>query len=164
MECAVVRKKLSAYVDGELPTPQSDAVRLHLGACGKCAQEYQELSFLWHLVEEIPRVAPRTSLWPSIEERISANGTSFRAFLMWRPYGALASLFLAVGLCAGVELGTFVLRKGSPAASPATVAGGSPNFDTVRYFGDVTPGSLGDGILEVTPVSAAGDTKEGVQQ
>jgi anti-sigma factor RsiW len=163
MECAIVRKKLSAYVDGELPAPQMDAVRAHLAACGNCAQECQELSFAWHFVEEIPRVAPRTSLWPSIEERISAKGASFWGFL-WRPSAALTSLFLVVGLYAGVKLGTFVLTRSSPAASPAVVAGGTPNFDTVRYFGDVPPGTLGDGGLEVTPVSAAANTKEGVQQ
>lgn len=166
MECMVAQQKLSAYVDGELSPPLMVVVRAHLASCKACAQECRDLSRAWHLVEEIPRVAPRTSLWPGIEERLSANGASLWGFLAWRPLAVSASvvLALAVGVSVGVALGRLTFSNASAAASPVVPTSQAPGLESVRYFADVPPGSLGYGALEITPVSIRSDAQEGGQR
>lgn len=166
MECVVAQHKLSAYVDGELSPSLMEAVRAHLASCASCARDYRELSFAWHLVEEIPPVAPRTSLWPGIEERNSTNGASFWSFLAWRSFATSASLVLvlALGLFAGVALGRFTLTNPRAVAPPAVLTEEDPSVESVRYFGDMPPGSLGYAALDVTPISAPVDAQEGGQR
>jgi anti-sigma factor RsiW len=44
MTCAQCRDLLDAYIDGELPAAEEDAVREHIASCAECAREHAALA------------------------------------------------------------------------------------------------------------------------
>jgi anti-sigma factor RsiW len=67
-----VTKKLSAYLHGELPPPESARVAAHLVKCGRCRGEYEEIKFGASLAEQLTRVAAPASLWSAVESQLDA--------------------------------------------------------------------------------------------
>jgi len=157
MECRIVSNKLSACLDGELREPEARAVREHLVSCGRCAEEFRSLAKLWALIPEVPRIEPRADLWPSIEQRLQAGGTaevSLRGLLCWRPFAVLATLVLVVGLYLGSAAGRLLIVTNRGSFIGSNLEPAAQIFENTRCFGDVPPGSLAEGVLEVTTASS----------
>ena len=51
--CGFTRRKLSAYLDGELPETLAAQVRAHLARCEACAAHYDDLLGVDHLLDEV---------------------------------------------------------------------------------------------------------------
>ena len=150
MKCEHVSPRVSAFIDGELPTTESAEIRRHLDGCERCAASYARESLVWSLVTEQPQVSPRTDLWPRIDAQLAeqADHSAWGGF-RWNPFQAVAAALAVVGIVLGVQLGTFVTQTG---AVPATTAGANSGDPIdVLYLADVFPGSLADTVLS-TPV------------
>ena len=162
MKCRIVRKRISAYLDGELPERDELSAREHLSSCTSCAEEYQSMSFPWEMISAIPRTHPHGSLWPKIEKGLQQElrvDTALWHLASW-PFCAVAVCVLAAGLYVGLNLGGLAMnnetRQGTRLGSAREAA---EKFENVQYFGDAPPGSLAEGAL-LPPADAR---KEGVK-
>ena len=159
MRCQVVIDRLSAFIDGELPDAERQAVERHLDGCPACAAVHRRLAEAWALVAEAPRVAPRVDLWPRIEARLEGEPPvpAWRAWISWKPFPALATLALVAGLALGLRMGEVMAGAGRNGATTAHVRAGRID---VQYLGDVFPGSLAEVVLDVASPRAAGGAPE----
>jgi anti-sigma factor RsiW len=44
MRCFSVRRRLSPYVDGELPSREARKLESHLAVCQRCTADYEEMA------------------------------------------------------------------------------------------------------------------------
>jgi len=145
----------SRIIDGELPELERLRVQRHLSTCARCTAEHDSLAAAWGHVAALPRVGPRTDLWPRLAARLSEpKPRAAWPWLVWRPSAALAAATLVIGLILGMRLGDSVL--GTP--TPPTRAALAQNESL--YFGDIFPGSLADVVLS-RPVESPDPSRTG---
>jgi hypothetical protein len=107
MRCSKIQNLLSAYLDGELTSDQTDSVEAHLHLCSQCQDALEELRLMVSASRNLASVSPKTDLWPNIQRRVvsppeRATARKPRPAILsgWRPRIAwalvLASIFLAV--------------------------------------------------------------------
>lgn len=67
-------RRLSAYVDGELPEGERRRLEAHLEGCSRCRELAEELEALVGRAGRLPDRPPREELWPGIAAEIGAQG------------------------------------------------------------------------------------------
>ena len=67
MRCREVLERLSAYLDGELPTPQRDALEGHLAGCDRC----ERFGGAFGSVVEVLR--RELAAWEAVPDEVSAR-------------------------------------------------------------------------------------------
>jgi predicted anti-sigma-YlaC factor YlaD len=77
--CSFVRARCHAYLDGELPTSDASALRLHLDSCSHC-RAFVELEAMF--LRMLDRRMPRSR---SSDSRVSRLLTGFRAAVSPEP-------------------------------------------------------------------------------
>ena len=93
MSCEHVERDLDAYLDRELETESSSAIRDHLNACASCRRQVAAREALSRLVRAMPYYSPPDRL----RTRVSAQGkpsASMRRVFTW---AAAAALVVSVG-------------------------------------------------------------------
>lgn len=92
--CSSASLRLSAYLDGELPAAEAEALRAHLRSCAACAAGLEELSS----ADKALRSAPAAEPPPFFAARVAAAARAmneyhgpFRRFLRF-PVPAMAAL------------------------------------------------------------------------
>jgi len=93
MSCEHVERDLDAYLDRELETESSSAIRDHLNACASCRRQVAAREALSRLVRAMPYYSPPDRL----RARVSAQGkpsASMRRVFTW---AAAAALVVSVG-------------------------------------------------------------------
>ena len=109
MRCEEARRRLDAYIDGELGAAEQASLREHLAGCGECGPEAEAVERLRAGIRE---AAPRYRAPPGLRRQIHAALRRERtapARPLWRAPGWLAyaaSILVAVAVGAG---GTYVL-------------------------------------------------------
>jgi anti-sigma factor RsiW len=95
MECRSCFEALTAYMDGELGSKDSEQVELHLSKCSPCSEEFQSLRFSYHLFEKLSAIEVREDLWERVVSDAApspppAHGRPRFQFpsLSWLPYAA----------------------------------------------------------------------------
>ncbi len=97
-----VLDRLQAYLDGELPRVDADAVHAHIRTCPGCARAWREHEAVWKSLSAELTPSPPPSLWPSIHARL-APAVSRRMRTALAAGGLAASL---AGLVVGILLGS----------------------------------------------------------
>ncbi len=95
---------LSAYLDGELPQAQSDAVKAHLDVCPECLGVVETLRRNDTLIRDLPALEPSADFDRTFWEKVNTLEKGDRRFGVrrffsgWRPVwaGAMAGLAVAV--------------------------------------------------------------------
>jgi anti-sigma factor RsiW len=64
--------KLSDYIDGELDTPETEALEAHLLECAECGQTLQQLRAVVARAGDVVDREPPRDLWPEIAARLAA--------------------------------------------------------------------------------------------
>lgn len=59
VHCWLLRRKLSAFLDGELPVAVKTKIELHLPTCGSCQALYASIEAAQQTIRELPRLQPR---------------------------------------------------------------------------------------------------------
>ncbi len=125
MDCQEAREKIGAYLDGELPVEQRQALHGHLDACAECSAELKYLRSMigqLHLAARRSDVSVPRELWDHIERRTrsaTTEKTPGRVLRLFRPSVALAA---SVAIFVGVT--TFVtvwLTSGARTAQAAQI-------------------------------------------
>jgi anti-sigma factor RsiW len=143
MAC-VEEKKLSAYVDGELPEAEIAAIREHLAGCAVCREELSRLEFVSAALESLEGAEPDPYFAPRLK-RAAAEGR--KRGWPGRVLVPAAAAAAALSLAAGVFLGQALLAGSSGSSSQG-------NGVLVEYLGvapveDFPDGSLGEAWGEV---------------
>ena len=71
MNCRNAKKKIRAFLDGELPCSEQEILKKHLNTCPECSQEADSLSKIWELLLELPEEKDVPDLVPGVLDRIS---------------------------------------------------------------------------------------------
>lgn len=131
MSCRGVRRRLSAFLDGELRAPEAGRVDEHLGACAACAEHVRSLRIALDALADLPRlgggeeIASRVFDRLEMENRRPSLAVLFRSVLGARPL-ILPSL-LSAGLVLAVLFGgVFVLSRPDPLPEVRVTQGSWP--------------------------------------
>lgn len=111
MDCARCAEDLTAFLDDELNTAESDQIRSHLSECAACAGELRSLQEAADFVRSHERnLEVRPETWRLIQARISARPESKSLFDFLAPYRwRLATA--AIVIVAAAALGVFEYRQ-----------------------------------------------------
>jgi putative zinc finger protein len=71
-------ERLSEYLDGELGSPDREALEAHVKQCAECARTLEELGRVRAEARGLPRPPAPAELWPRIESAIAKPGTITR--------------------------------------------------------------------------------------
>lgn len=110
MNCADVRDRLDAFLEGRLDREARAGIEAHLDACIECRRDCEAARFLLGERAALPRsIDPPIDLWPRIHERIAPRR------VRWLPLAAAAILLVATSSAV-----TLLLTR-TPAEGPAAV-------------------------------------------
>jgi anti-sigma factor RsiW len=154
--CQSVRKKLSAYQDGEVTTAEKDAIDAHLRACEACRKQNEALLQTYRMLKGLPEIEPAPGLSRRIVDSatraqepfwVRALGEAFRLL----PAPAAMVALAAAGLLVGTMLGNLLI-EGQFHSSPSISVSFSDQVLTlasVRVFDATPPGSFAEGYLKL---------------
>jgi predicted anti-sigma-YlaC factor YlaD len=154
--CQSVRKKLSAYQDGEVTSAEKDSIEGHLHTCEACRKHYAALLQTYRMLKDLPEIEPAPGLARRIVDNamrvqepfwIRALGEAFRLLSV----NAAIVMLAAAGLLIGTMLGS-LLTKGQFHSSPTLSVSFSEQALTlasVRVFDATPPGSFAEGYLKL---------------
>jgi anti-sigma factor RsiW len=138
MAC-IEEKKLSAYLDGELPEEERAAIREHLAICAACRREAANLSFVSEVLNSLEGLEPSPYFAPRLRHLLSRRERGRRVGRI--VVGAAAAAAAALSLLLGGFLGRALYAEANGARSG--------NGELAAYFGvspveDFPDGSLGE--------------------
>lgn len=116
MECSVLKRKVSAYVDNAVPEEERREMRQHMRDCGSCARETERFERVRAMLRTLPKAGVPSEL--TMQLRVAASkvrAESMRGestWTKWRDRVELSlknmmrplALPLAGGLCSAVVL------------------------------------------------------------
>jgi len=73
MKCKNVIRKMSMYIDNELPDIESDNIKNHIAMCPHCAKIYAGVVKIKQNIGSLPVFNPNPYLWTRIETELRAN-------------------------------------------------------------------------------------------
>lgn len=128
--CAVIRERLHAFLDGELPSGEHAAVRAHVAGCAPCGQELDDYRAVAVLLRarvdaspypeaQLSLIASRVVSLTSVEARQSVRVRLAHAFEDMRFVFAGAGSFAATFLCA---IGLAVILQASSVSRSDSLA------------------------------------------
>jgi hypothetical protein len=126
--CTQSTETLSAFVDGDLPPAQAQAVRAHAAGCPRCAVSIGELRTMLTAARALDRPEPPPTLWAAVEGAMARHDRpwwlSLRLFGTGALAGAAAVSLIAIGLSSWRTH-----RATAVAPPPAVVAASDPLLD-----------------------------------
>jgi anti-sigma factor RsiW len=151
MGCWTTKRRLSAYIDGELPPARRERVARHLAGCPGCAARERELRDVWAELEALPPPAGAPELWSGVLERLALPA---RTGARWSPATVtprwLAPATVAACALAGLVGGAFfALRFDRPAGTRRSASAATPATDTFAE-------AFGDGWIEPLTTASGG--------
>lgn len=94
MSCRVVRRRLSAHLDGDLPHVEARALARHLEGCASCTAQLEALRAASAAVAELPRLEPSESIAVRVRDRIELESRGPGLALLFRSAWAARPLML----------------------------------------------------------------------
>lgn len=155
MRCGRIKKRMSAFLDGEVGEKEKKRIAGHLKTCRSCGEEAKTLSLLWALLaEEKESIRPSPYFWNKLEQRIvevEENKNVFGKFLerLNRAFvPATATAVLVIGLFIGIQLGEVVYSGIAKVISPDSSSLAQKEVDQSLYLSalDDFPGESIGGV------------------
>ena len=106
MRCQKVKRKLSAFLDGELSERKASRIAEHLSGCQHCQQEAAFLSSVWERLEEMREVDPSPYFWTRLNARIAQ--VEDRRFSLDKVRGILNRLLVPATAVAALVVGLWI--------------------------------------------------------
>ena len=168
--CKDIRKKLSAFQDGEVNQAQKESIEIHLQSCRECKKEIAAMMHTYQSIDKLPQIEPDPMFTQQVMERI--NNTSLldrflNNVLRPLPVPAAMTAMVIIGLLSGTLLGNLVIQNQlNPHKLKSTA--NYPDREIILTslsldsFNAVPPGSIADGFLHVTFRSNMTAKKHGV--
>jgi hypothetical protein len=98
MNCTDVRARLPALLYGDLPSGEADQVRLHLGRCDSCRNEYAALADVGRLLDAVPAPAVTVDLAGLYREAAARESRRLGRWrrIAWAALATAAAVVLAL--------------------------------------------------------------------
>lgn len=164
-DCASIRKKLSAFADGEVSADWRLKIESHLETCPDCRQALAELRELWQALDDSVSVQTRPGFTRDVMRKIVEESQPgrfdwFRSLSRLFPVPATVAMVALVGMLLGGWMG-HTLLDGVTNPLGATIAatqGQSATIEALHVFAPTPKGSLAHDYLML-----AGDTMQVTQ-
>lgn len=134
MTCDDTRRRLTAYLDGDLDDDGGTLVRVHLRGCAACRQVASDEAALRDGLRALPSLDPSPSLWAGVQARLAAAEEADARRPRWRRvlarWAPTAPRFATGGLVAAAAVTTLWWRTNrapelAPAAPPTPESRGA---------------------------------------
>ncbi len=149
MKCSDVRKKLSAYQDGELNPEGKDRLAGHLRLCSLCREEFQALENTWRVLDGLSEIKAEADFAEGIVRKSKpakepAVPPPFRWIPRFIPAPIPALSLSAIGLLIGIYLGTSLMTGSISSSKPEPTIRSEQQFTlaSLTDFDPLPPGSL----------------------
>jgi anti-sigma factor RsiW len=120
MSCKRIQRRISAFLDAELPADEARRIEEHLARCRACAREARVLAASYQLLELCPPDVRRQTPVAREDVRVlPASGVWRLGSSVWRLAIRRAGLPVMTGLLTGALLGLWLWPTLSPPAAPA---------------------------------------------
>ena len=166
--CRGIRRRLPAFLDGEIGGRERTELEEHLSTCSGCWKEAEELSRFSLRLGEMERLPSAPHLWPTILAAVSRGRRERSSFfppsfgeLRPVPVAVMALAIIVVGLWAGANLGTIIYQRSFYMTSPPYDSASS-GIDYLSVFDAVPAGSVGRVYIETAAYES--ETQGGVRQ
>ena len=159
--CQSIRKKLSAYQDGEVGTAERDFIKAHLLTCEACTKQHETLLRTYQMLRSLPEIEPAFGLSRQIVESVKRIQEPFwvrtlgEAFRLLPARAAIVTLAVS-GLLVGTILGNLLTDRqfhSSSSSSSSSLAVSSPvqaiTLAAIRVFDATPPGSFAKGYMQL---------------
>lgn len=164
-DCALIRKKLSAFADGEVSSDWHLKIEAHLETCPNCRQALAELQRLWLELDDPMPVQTRPGFARDVMRKIAEEARPvgfdwFRSLSRLFPVPATVVMVALAGMLLGGWMGHSLI-DGTANPLGATIAGTAAQSATIEALDAFSPtpkGSLAQGYLML-----AGDTTQVTQ-
>jgi predicted anti-sigma-YlaC factor YlaD len=155
--CRRIRKKLSAYQDGEIEAAQKEAIETHMRSCEACRRHYENLQETCQLLMRLPDIEAGANLSLEIIDRVSQAQDSpgiriKNQFWQRLPVPAAMVALATAGIWVGILVGHFWIEQGylpfrtAAAFQPDQVL----TLASVRAFDAAPYGSFAADYLQLT--------------
>jgi anti-sigma factor RsiW len=137
MRCAITKRMLSVYLDGELPEGENKRVEGHLTGCPSCRESLERMRAVWSLVD-VP--VPEAPLYLTTRVIARLNGRTRLSPAAW-----VGRLWVPAATLAVMILGFFFGNMFGTAASRRTVVNPEETVASLyeKQFADFPEASLG---------------------
>jgi predicted anti-sigma-YlaC factor YlaD len=154
MKCKRIRRKLVAYLDGELEEKQKLSIKEHLTKCRQCKKEADLLKKSFYLLKDQQRLKPSQGFEASLWERI--HSLEEKQPLPQAIFRRLVHAALPAAVTAALIIGIVVGRSVEKIIPSQTVKLEEERYLTsigLDSFQDLLPGSLPEAYfnLAITP-------------
>ena len=96
MNCRSVRRRLSEYLDGEVPAPRQAAIAAHLEVCAGCRDELEAMRRAGEALKTLSAVEAAPDLTGDLRRRLAAPAAR-RLRVGWVGAAAVAAVGIAIG-------------------------------------------------------------------
>ncbi len=132
MRCLDAQKQSSQYLDSELSSERSAAVRGHLRLCDTCRESFEMERELIDAAADLPTLDPPDSIWEGVQARIAKE--EVKDSLEW-PLGRWLRIHwrpaLGFGMAVAIAASIWVVRP-SDSAEPKNETAVAPAGDSER--------------------------------
>ena len=149
MNCSAIRKKLSAFEDGEVSSPLRFEIEAHLVVCPACRQALADLHHLWLALEDAVPPQPPPDFPQAVMRKITEksepgifNWTGAWDYIF--PAPATMAAMVILGLLIGGWMGRATLESRMTASTAPTQAA---TLEALDAFAPTPKGSLAQGYL-----------------
>jgi len=159
MKCKRIRRKLVAYLDGELREKQKLLIKEHLTECPECKKEADLLNKSFYLLKDQQRLKPSQGFEASLWERIHSSGE--RKLLPQAIFRRLVHAALPAAVAAVLIIGVLVGSSVEKIIPSETVKLEEERYLTsigLDSFQDLPSGSLPEIYLNL---ASAGEVENG---
>ncbi len=159
MKCKRLRRKLVAYLDGELEEKQKLSIKEHLTKCRECKKEADLLNKSFCLLKDQQRLKPSQGFEASLRERIYS--TEEKQLLPQAIFGRLVHAALPAAVAAVLIIGVLVGGSVEKIIPSQTVKLKEERYLTsigLDSFQDLPSGSLPEIYLNL---ASAGEVENG---
>ncbi len=147
MKCREVKRKLSAYMDGELNLHEKKMVETHLRSCAKCQHELEILKETWEEMGTLPLPDPDPYFYARLKARMKAREKKRKA--SWVEQVLIPASAVAV-IVLGVFIGSTVSRNGNLQVANSSAEEELVSFPYLNSFDDFPDSSFGKVYIELT--------------
>ena len=151
--CRHIRKKLSAYQDGEVGAAQKDAIESHLRTCKGCQLHYEAFQQTFQVLKRLPDIQADEGLSLRILDRVTQAQPSFwnginGNYLKRLPVPAT---MVVAGILFGMLMGNFWIEQELGYRRTSAVYRSEPALTvvSVKAFDAAPFGSFSEGYLQL---------------
>ncbi len=151
MRCREAQRKSSAYLDGDLSSEQSSAVRGHLRACSHCEQLFeQEAELIEAAGAGLPALDPPDRIWQRIADEVAfAEVADSQQHPARRWFASHLKVLVPVGVATCAALVLILVRSGAqPAQKHVQVAVDASSVAAVAIEANTVAQVRAQSILE----------------